>query len=174
MTASFLFGNCARRCRVSLAAIMVALIAPVAANAAELITVQLDRARIAQLPARVSTIVVGNPLIADVSLQAGGLMILTGKGYGVTNLVALDREGTVLSELLIQVQGATDGVVIVYRGDARESYICTPNCEPRIALGDTAAYFDTVIGQAGTRTSRAQGAGSTGGASGQGGNMAAR
>jgi hypothetical protein len=40
--------------------------------------------------------VVGNPLIADASVQAGGLCV-TGKGYGVTNVLALDA-GNLLME----------------------------------------------------------------------------
>jgi hypothetical protein len=168
MTASFMFGSSARRRRTFMAAIVAAAIAPHFAEATELVIVHLDQARISRLPERVSTIVIGNPLIADVSLQAGGLMVLTGKGYGVTNLIALDREGAVLSEFLIQVQAAADGVVVVYRGDARESYSCTPVCEPRIALGDAPPYFDAIIGQTGSRTGRAQGSGSTGPAPGQG------
>ncbi|MGZ3409281.1 MAG: pilus assembly protein N-terminal domain-containing protein [Xanthobacteraceae bacterium] len=161
-------GNSIRRCRVAVAAILIAALAPHFATASEAVTVQLDQARIMRLPEKVSTIVVGNPLIADVSLQAGGLMVLTGKGYGITNLVALDRQGTVLSEMQIKVQAATDSVVIVYRGDARESYSCTPSCEPRLMLGDTPPYFDANLGQAVTRSGRAQGQ-SGGGASGQGG-----
>ncbi len=138
------------------------------AHAAENLTIYLDQARIARLPERVTTVVVGNPLIADVSLQAGGLMVLTGKGYGVTNLVALDRGGTVLAEFSIQVQAPTTNVVVVYRGEARQSYSCTPSCEPRITLGDTPEFFDSVIAQTGTRNLRSQGAG-MGGAAGQAG-----
>ena len=46
-----------------------------------------------KLPEKVSTIVVGNPLIADVAVQSGGLVVVTGKGYGTTNLIVLDRAG---------------------------------------------------------------------------------
>ena len=46
-----------------------------------------------RLPTGVATIVIGNPLIADASLQPGGLLVITGKGYGSTNLLALDRSG---------------------------------------------------------------------------------
>jgi hypothetical protein len=93
-------------------------------------------------------------------------MVLTGKGYGVTNLIALDRGGSVLAEHLIQVQGPTDGVVVVYRGISQETYSCTPRCERRITLGDSPEFFDATLAQAGTRSSRAQGAGAapTGGA----------
>jgi hypothetical protein len=105
----------------------------------------------------VATVIVGNPLIADVSIQAGGLMVITGKGYGATNLIALDRSGAVLREQSIQVQGPTGDVIVVYRGANRESYSCTPICERRITLGDTPEYFDATLGQTGSRNSGAQG-----------------
>ena len=60
----------------------LAVMPPVAAFAADTLDVILDQAQILRLPDRVGTIVVGNPLIADVTVQAGGLMVVTGKGYG--------------------------------------------------------------------------------------------
>ncbi len=155
MTESF-----ARARRVSLACATVAalLMFGSAIAGADTLTVRLDQAKIARLPAGVATIVVGNPLIADVSLQQGGLMVITGKGYGVTNLIALDRGGNLLSEQAIQVQGPTDHVVVVYRGIERESYSCTPRCERRITLGDSPDFFDATINQTSSRNGRAQGA----------------
>jgi len=149
-----------KRAHVQLAAVGLAITIFLYASptiAMDVVAVQLDQARITRLPDKVATLVVGNPLIADVSLQAGGLLVLTGKGYGVTNLVALDRVGTVLSEFLIQVEAATDTIVVVYRGAARESYSCTPECAPRISLGDTQPYFNAAITQTVTRNGRAQG-----------------
>jgi Flp pilus assembly secretin CpaC len=70
-------------------------------------TVIMDQAKLVKLPDKVATIVVGNPMIADVSLQPGGMMVITGKGYGVTNLVVLDRVGTVLMQKTIEVQALT-------------------------------------------------------------------
>ena len=67
----------------------------------------LDQATIMKLPEKVSTIVVGNPLIADVAVQSGGLVVVTGKGYGATNLIVLDRAGAVLMERSIVVRGPT-------------------------------------------------------------------
>ena len=67
-----------------------------AETAPDAIAVNVDQAKLVKLPARVATIVVGNPLIADVTLQAGGIIVVTGKGYGATNLLALDREFLVL------------------------------------------------------------------------------
>ena len=84
------------------------------------IAVNVDQARLVKLPARVATIVVGNPLIADVALQAGGVIVVTGKGYGATNFIAMDRAGEVLVDRVIQVEGPTDQLVTVYRGIDRE------------------------------------------------------
>lgn len=121
-----------------------------------MVTIALDQAQVMKLPDGVATLVVGNPLIADVSIQSGGMIVLTGKGYGVTNLLALDRNGALLQQRLIQVQGPRDSVV-VYRGVERESYSCAPKCEQRITLGDSSAYFNAVLGQIGARTGQAQG-----------------
>ena len=46
---------------------------------------RLDEARIMKLPDRATTVVIGNPLIADLSIQPGGLAVITGKCYGATN-----------------------------------------------------------------------------------------
>jgi len=134
---------------------MTVLLSPVAAPAAD-VSIILDQAKLLKLPEKVSTIVIGNPLIADASLQPGGLMVLTGKGYGTTNLLVLDRSGNVLMEKSIEVKGPTADTVVVYRGTERETYSCTPMCERRITLGDGNTYFDATIGQTGTRNGLAQ------------------
>jgi hypothetical protein len=152
-----------RRCRYAfvLAFALASTLAMRGAGAAETLTVVLDQAQIMQLPDRVGTIIIGNPLIADVALQAGGTMVVTGKGYGSTNLIVLDRAGVTVMTKTIQVVGPRDAVV-VYRGIDRESYSCAPTCERRITLGDAPPYFDAALGQAGARTSQAT-AGAAGG-----------
>jgi Flp pilus assembly secretin CpaC len=127
------------------------------------IAVYVDQAKLVKLPAKVSTIVVGNPLIADVTLQSGGIVVVTGKGYGATNFIAMDRNGEVLVDRQIQVEGPTDQLVTVYRGVERESYSCMPICQRRVTLGDGAGYFQTAIDQAGSLSSQAAGAGAGGG-----------
>ena len=151
-----------RRAPIQSLAFVVLLLAAVAATPAraiDTITVSLDQATITKMPENVSTLVIGNPLIADVTVQPGGLLVVTGKGYGTTNLIALDRSGAVISERYIQVLGPQDQVVYVWRGPNRESYSCAPDCEPRVTLGDASGYFGETLGQTGNRTARAQGAG---------------
>jgi Flp pilus assembly secretin CpaC len=129
---------------------------PSRALAADTLAVMVDQATVMKLPEKVATIVVGNPLIADVAVQSGGLVVVTGKGYGSTNLIVLDRAGAVLMERSVVVRGATDrSSVQVYRGMERETYSCTPDCEHRITLGDSAKYFEATIDQAENRSGRA-------------------
>jgi Flp pilus assembly secretin CpaC len=146
-----------QRVRAALTAFLLLLSWPaVAASDTTVLQIVLDQATIVRLPERVSTIVVGNPLIADVSIQAGGMMVVTGKGYGLTNVVALDRAGSVLMERAVEVVGPQGHVVVVYRGINRESYSCAPMCERRITLGDMPEFFQAAITQTGVRNAQAQ------------------
>src|ERR1041385_4164007 len=107
----------------------------------EPITVNLDQAKLVKLPERTATLIVGNPLIADAAVQPGGVVVLTAKSYGMTNMVAADRNGATLVEYPIQVIGPSDAIVVVFRGVERESYSCAPECERRITLGDSVNFF---------------------------------
>jgi hypothetical protein len=150
-----------RRLVVALAGMLLSA-ASIAAPAApaDSITVNVDAAHIMKLPEKVATIVIGNPLIADASLQSGGILVVTGKGFGSTNLLALDRAGRVVMEKTVQVRGpASADLVVVYKGVDRESYSCTPECARRITLGDESKYFTDVLAQSGSRNSAAQASG---------------
>ena len=124
---------------------------------ADTMMVSIDQAAVMKLPERVATIIVGNPLIADAALQSGGMLVITGKSYGATNLLALDRSGRVVMDKTVQVLSATGNeLVVVYKGVERETYSCAPDCEHRITLGDSQNYFSGNMGQSGARTGQAQ------------------
>jgi hypothetical protein len=149
--------GCRQHFRVWLSAVLLAGFAGLAPAQADTVAIRLDQAHIVQLPDRVATIVIGNPLIADATLQGGGVLVVTGKGYGSTNLVALDRAGRVLLSHTVQVLGAGAGdMVVVYKGIERETYSCASDCERRITLGDSPAYFNANLSESGTRNGQAQ------------------
>jgi Flp pilus assembly secretin CpaC len=146
-----------------IAAFVLAGILPAAAQgrqatSSRTVVVTVDQAEVMKLPTGVATLVLGNPLIADVSIQSGGMAVLTGRGYGTTNLLALDGAGAVIDEKVIQVKPTRDAVV-VYRGVERESYSCMPTCERRITLGDSQPYFDGTMNQTLDRTRQGQASG---------------
>jgi hypothetical protein len=127
------------------------------APAAEPIHVLLDQAQIVRLPDRVATLVIGNPSVVDGTLQRGGLLVVTGKSYGNTNIIALDSKGEVLTEHSVTVGAPKDAALTVWRGVARETWSCAPRCERSVMLGDAPAYFESAINQVETRNGHASG-----------------
>jgi len=81
--------------------------------------------------------------------------VVTGKSYGATNFIAMNRAGEILMDRIIQVQGPSDRVITIYRGVDRESYSCSPICQRRVTLGDGEAYFKSTRDQAGALNSQA-------------------
>lgn len=171
MTALCVAGRIGQSARYWLRAgvVLAALAAPAAAE--QTIPVHLDQARILKLPERATTVVIGNPLIADLSIQPGGIAVVTGKSYGETNVVVMDKSSAVLMERTITVEGPDEPTVVVYRGVTRQTYSCTPDCSRRITLGDTSKddfdtgsglptdYFGKTLNQAVTRNTQALAAG---------------
>ncbi|MBS0532572.1 MAG: pilus assembly protein N-terminal domain-containing protein [Proteobacteria bacterium] len=155
-----------RPCRLPMvvAGVMLTILLAGAASA-ETVSVSVDEARIMKLPENVATIVIGNPLIADATLQGGGVLVLTGKGFGSTNLLALNRSGKIVLDTTVQVTGpASTDLVVVYKGVERESYSCAPECEKRLTLGDSMTYFGNILGQSGARIGGGGGSGGGGAA----------
>jgi hypothetical protein len=145
-------------------AILLVPATALAGSSGDIIAVSVDQAKLVKLPERVATIVVGNPLIADVTMQPGGMIVVTGKGYGATNVIAMDRRGDVLVDRIIQVEGPADEVITVYRGLERASYSCNPICQRRVTLGDGENYFKSTIDQATNLSGKASDAAATAGA----------
>jgi Flp pilus assembly secretin CpaC len=148
--------SCVRLLACGLATALVTVLGASNAVQSAEIDVILDRARLVKLPDRVATLVIGNPAIADATIQSGGWMVITGKGYGATNIIALDRAGAILMERTVEVLGPQEAVV-VYRGVERDTLNCTPECERRLTLGDAPIHFDTMATQIGTRNGLAAG-----------------
>ena len=120
------------------------------------LTVVLDQAKIVQLPENTVTIVLGNPLIVDVTmLQKNQKMVLTGKTFGETNLIALDKAGAPISEVTIRVLAGQKHLT-VQRGFERESYQCEPRCQPTVVLGDVPRHMSDAIGQSQARSGAAK------------------
>jgi Flp pilus assembly secretin CpaC len=128
------------------------------ANGTETVLVTVDHAKVIKLPEKAQTVVIGNPIVADVTVQKNGVMIVTGKSFGVTNLIALDASGNMIAESLVRVRAPSENVLTVQRGMDRESYSCAPNCQPSVQLGDAQKFFGDTGGQATSRNGMASGA----------------
>ena len=139
-----------------IAALTFAGLASVAAfaatTAAEPISVIVDRAKVMHISRPADVVIIGNPAIADATIQDNQTLIITGRSYGTTNLIVLDSEGQAIADDMITVEPSNDQVVTIYRRDLRQTLSCTPDCSPMLALGDTTKVFD-----ASTRRSRRRG-----------------
>lgn len=100
-----------------------------AAQASEPIQVLMNQAKIVKLARPADTIVIGNPEIADASVQDASTIVLTGKGFGVTNIVVLDQEGAAIVDEQIVVSRNFVNSVRVYRRSDMQTLSCTPYCE---------------------------------------------
>lgn len=119
-----------RICRAMLIAVAMLTAAPAApASASETIRVVINQAKIVKLARPADTIVIGNPNIADASVQDASTIVLTGKGFGVTNLVILDRDGMPIVDEQIVVSRSVADSVRVYRRANVQTLSCTPYCE---------------------------------------------
>jgi Flp pilus assembly secretin CpaC len=76
----------------------------------------------------VRDVVLGNPLVADVSVVNGRTLVVLGKHAGVTSLMAFDAQGRALADRRIVVSETPDDAVTVQRGAMASSYACSARC----------------------------------------------
>ncbi len=96
---------------------------------AETLNIRLDKAEILRLDAPASIIVVGNPSIADVTVENPTLLFLTGLAPGETNLVIFDDLGDTMVDYDIVVVSELDRHVTVHRNvDLLTTFNCKPRC----------------------------------------------
>ena len=114
------------------------------ARATDDLIVKYDQSQLLRLPKPAAEIIVGNPSIADVSVQSGNLLVVTGKTFGITNIIALDADRNVIQDQRVLVKRDEGKVVNLLRGTERQSYNCTPQCNPSITIGDEAKYFEAI------------------------------
>jgi Flp pilus assembly secretin CpaC len=93
------------------------------------IGVTMNEARIVKLARPADTIIIGNPAIADASVQDAKTIVLTGKGFGTTNLVVLDTSGSPIIDEQVTVSRGDINSVRIYRRSDVQTLSCTPYCE---------------------------------------------
>lgn len=123
-----------------------------ASNDTTTLRVVLDYARLARMPQGAQTFIIGNPSIADITmLKDSKLMVVTGRSFGTTNLIMLDRAGRQVEESLITVVPPEDKLV-VYRGSRRESLSCKPRCVRALDMADDPGIMKETIDLARTHS----------------------
>lgn len=128
------------------AAFTIDVIGSRSASAADLL-VNTDQATIHKLRTDASAIIVGNPSIADVNVQRGNMLVVLGKSTGTTNIIALDRDGEKIDEVIVHVRQSGTRSVTLYLGSGRHSFNCAPRCDRTLNSGDQKDGFETLESQ---------------------------
>jgi Flp pilus assembly secretin CpaC len=111
---------------------LVAGIASVALAQARPLNIEIDSATRVQLRGAASSVIVANPRIADVTVVDANTLFITGKGYGVTDVVAVDALGRALFQSQIVVSAGSTGAVRVWRGGDATDMACGASCSPSV------------------------------------------
>lgn len=93
------------------------------------IAVSMNQARIVKMSRPIDTIVIGNSSIADAAVQDAYTIVLTGKGFGVTNMVVLDSDGAPIADEQVVVSRQDAQSLRIYRRAQVQTLSCTPYCE---------------------------------------------
>jgi len=95
------------------------------------LNIEIDQAQRVQLRGPAGSVIVGNPAIADVTVVDSNTLYITGKGYGVTEIVAVDTIGrTVFQSQIVVTDGTGSGRVRVWRGGQATEMACAASCSP--------------------------------------------
>lgn len=109
--------------------------------------VSVDQAKVFRIDEAASTVIIGNPAIADVSVQDRSTLVVTGKAFGSTNLIILDKDNEPVVDEKIVVRYSEEDTVTITRNTTQQTYSCTPICNPTLRVGDSSDFFDGVKGQ---------------------------
>ena len=128
--------------RCAFLAAWLACPAAVLAGDPSLVETTIDEATLIRLGRDAAQLIVGNPAIADVSAQGPRLLVITGKSYGATNLIALDSEGREIFNARLAVSEGDRRQVTLYKGTMRQSLHCAPDCQRMLSIGDDRTQFE--------------------------------
>ena len=108
------------------------------------LNVEIDRSARVQLNGPASSVIVGNPAIADVTVLDANTLFIVGKGYGVTEVVAVDGVGRTLFQREVIVTGGSTGTVRVWRGAQATEMACGSSCSPSVRKTEGASASGAV------------------------------
>ena len=133
--------------------------APVAAAEMDSsITVKADQATLVALEGDPATVVIGNALFADVSLEKG-MIVIHGRQFGTTNVIVLDKDNTELANFELHVVRGGSQNLTIYKAGSAYSHVCAPVCESALQVGDNAEHFNNVNSAMSTKLGLSMGAG---------------
>lgn len=109
-------------------AILLLSLAISGASAGEPIEVSLGLSQVIGPVAEMSTVIIGDDGVAEVTIGGGGTIILTGRSIGTTNLIVLDETGRELLDSALTVvsqdRRPTTNILVVKGLSDSQGYVC--------------------------------------------------
>lgn len=127
------------------AAMAFALAGAPAALADSPFMVKVDQTIAVKLASPANSVVVGNATVADVAVHDASTLLITGKAFGSTNVLVLDRNGKAIWQTELAVAGGNETSLTIVRGANTNTYSCTDKCRGTAAAGDDPAFFNNVM-----------------------------
>ena len=127
------------------AAAMALVLAAAPAAFADTFTVKVDQTVAVKLASPANSVVVGNATVADVAVHDASTLLITGKAFGSTNVLVLDRHGKAIWQTDLAVAGGSDNALTIVRGAGTNTYSCTDKCRGTPSAGDDPAFFNQVM-----------------------------
>lgn len=100
-----------------------------AAALAQSLMVNIDQSARITLSRPAHDVIVGNPMMADVTVLDERHILLQGKSYGVTNLLVTDQSGRAIMNRQVVISAPDTNRVSIYRGPDVYNYACANKCE---------------------------------------------
>lgn len=110
----------------------IALSAISSAHAADALSVDLDGARILKLDSPASDIIIGNPNIADVTVQTPNRLVVIGRAPGVTRLIVMSDGAITMDTQVVVTSKSPSAQVSVLAPDGNNitetEFACSDRC----------------------------------------------
>ncbi len=120
--------------RLAIIPLAALLLSSASAATAPRLTVSLGRSARLPIEAPALNVIVGDPGVADVVVVDRRTLVVHGKAYGRSEIIALGAGGQPVWQGEVAVVAADAGSVIVHRGTGSVDYSCAASydCSPRI------------------------------------------
>ncbi len=96
-----------------------------------------DHMRRVRLDRPAGTILVGNPLIADVTVLGNDTLFVSARTIGSTNIIVLDKQGNELVTYEVFVREPRTKRVVLNNAGETQNFQCAPNCERALTQSDS-------------------------------------
>lgn len=118
--------------------------------------VPMNETSVVHIEGTPAAIIVGNPMVADVTLVDGSTLVLHGRLFGNTDVTVLDADGVELMNIDLSVTDTWRGGLTLHRGSPvvgerawSSNYVCNNNCVSVIHPGDDPVHSDVLSTQSG-------------------------